>query len=100
MPYDGEILGYYGSVAALGAGAGTKTSVQVRNATRSLDYFATLPSWNVDSATKVLQDGSLIDSPTFLAGDFLEAEIMEDATTPARDAILILHCKFFRPITV
>ena len=83
LPDDGEILGYGGFINTLGSGAGTSTDIQIRNEETSRDYFDTKPTFEVDSATKKLEGGDLIDSPTFKAGQTLVLDVDAVSTNPA-----------------
>lgn len=101
VPYGGEILKYGGWIQTLGTGAGTSTEVQVRNVstTPDKDYFTVAPTFEVDSATKLLEGGTLIASPTFRANDLLALDIDAISTGPA-DMDIWLLCQFFREVDV
>lgn len=98
-PYDGEILNYSGSLAVLGSGAGTSTDLQVENDDTGDLMFSTQPTFEVDSASKVLEGGELADSPTFLQGQTLRAYVTAVSTTP-EDGIFRLLCRFYKRVTV
>lgn len=99
MPYDGEILGYGGSLAVLGTGAGTSTDLQLVNDDTGVTYFDVQPTFEVDSATRVLEGGALIESPTFRQGETLRGYVTAISTAP-KDGTLTLLCKFRKPVTV
>lgn len=99
MLYRGEIVGYAGSLAVLGSGAGTSTDFQVENEETGVEYFDDQPTVEVNSGTKTIEGGSLIDSPTFRAGETLRAYISAISTAP-EDGILRLLCIFYKPVTV
>jgi hypothetical protein len=101
--YPGEIIGYSGSIAVLGTGAGASSDFRLSNNDADynyqFDYFTTRPTFEVDSATKVLEGGQLRDSPTFLVGDILEGEFNPVATNAER-ATITLVLRVFKPVTV
>ena len=97
--YDGEIVGYAGTLAVLGTGAGTSVDVQLVNDDTGVTYFSTQPTFEVNSATKVLEGGELIDSPTFRQGETLRAYITAISTAP-KDGIFRIICKLRKPVTV
>ena len=99
MQFRGEILGYRGFIKTLGTGGGTSTDIQLRNQTTTpdKDYFSTKPTFEVDSASNLLEGGELIASPTFQAGDVLVLDVDAISTGPA-DAEVTLLCGFFREI--
>ena len=101
MPYEGEIVGWSGGIANLGTGAGTSTDFQLINESRTpdLNYFSIVPTFEVDSATKVLEGGQLIDSPTFSAGETLKGKITAVSTSP-EDAVVSIVIKLRKPVTV
>lgn len=99
MPYEGEVVGYSGSVANLGSGAGTSIDFQIENDDTGDLLFDIQPTIEVDSASKVLEGGQLADSPTFLAGQTLRGYITAISTTP-EDAVLRVLCKFYKTVTV
>ncbi len=99
MEFRGEILGYRGYIKTLGTGAGTSTDIQIRNqnTTPDKDYFSTKPTFEVDSASNLLEGGELIASPIFQAGDVLCLDVDAITTGPA-DAEVVLLCGFFREL--
>lgn len=100
IPYDGEIIGYYGSSSDRGTGAGTSTDFQVENDdVAGKNYFSVQPTIEVDSATNLLEGGQLDDSPTFLAGQTLRARATAISTAP-KNAQLHLVMKYYRTLTV
>jgi len=98
-PFDGEILEHDGWLDILGGGAGTSTDVQIRNENTSVDYFATLPTFEVDSATKRLEGGVLINSPTFKKDEWLVLDVDVVSTNPA-DMTIRLMCILVRRVSV
>lgn len=99
VPYGGEIVNYYGSIADGGSGAGTSTDFQISNDETSKDYFTVQPTFEVDSATNLLEGGQLDDSPTFLAGQTLRGKATAVSTTP-KDAQLNVVMKYLKTVTV
>lgn len=99
MPYDGEVLNYGGSLAVLGTGGGTSVDVQVENDDTGDLIFTVQPTFEVDSASKVVEGGQLASSPTFRAGQTLRAYITAVSTTP-EDGVFTLHCKLYKRVTV
>lgn len=101
VPYNGEVVGWFGGLANLGSGAGTSTDFQLTNETTTpdKDYFQVQPTFEVDSATKVLEGGRLIDSPKFSAGDTLKGRITAVSTGP-EDAVVGIVVKYRKPLTV
>ncbi len=81
MPWDGRILSnrngplIRGWIQTAGTGAGTATQIQIRNATKGRDYFATEPEFAVDDADAnghaSLSSGILGTFQGFNAGDDL-----------------------------
>ena len=102
-PLDGEIIGFGGYIKTLGSGAGTGTDIQLRNETRSpeKDYFSSSlkPTFDVDAATNILQDGTLVANPTFRAGDILCLDVDSVSTNPG-DADIWIVCSFTREVSL
>jgi len=109
MQYEGRILGsrngprISGYIQDVGTGAGTETTLQVRNATTGRDYFDTQPAFRVDDADAnngaTLYAGTLRIEPTFAQGDVLALDV--DAVPGGADAALgtvYLTCEFLRAV--
>jgi hypothetical protein len=102
-PYDGEILAYGGSIETLGSGAGDYVEIQLRNSTLipNLDYFDTKPSFDVDSATSLLEGGELRDAPQFWAGNVLMLDLDHVLTaTDSADIHFWVLVQMYREVTV
>jgi len=89
-PFAGEIVAVEGYITSLGSGAGTSTDVQVSNG--AVDYLTTLGTFEVDSATKLLEGQVIKPNPTFAAGDVVEIDVDAVSTGPA-DAIIRVWVK-------
>lgn len=85
MPYDGEFLGNVlgprvtGCIQDAGTGTG-QTTIQLRNSTRSKDYFTTRPGFkiaDVDANNRALlsSDGVFAEDLKFKANDIIELDI-------------------------
>lgn len=97
MPYDGEIIAYEGSIAVLGTGAGKAIGFALTNLTHPIQYFVVLPQILVDSASRVLEGGAMIPSPTFRQGDVLRGFVVApDVPSGPEDMVIRILCKFYR----
>lgn len=92
MPDNGEILAFGGYVKTLGSGAGSSIDIQIRNETMTpdRDYFKVEPTFEVDSATNLLEGGELIDSPVFRKDDVLVLDVDAISTNPSDMDVWIL----------
>lgn len=108
-PYDGEILGartgprIAGHIVNAGSGAGTSTDVQIRNVTRSRDYFDTLPAFEVDladaSGRATLSGGTLRNNPTFKQNDVLALDVdVVPGGADSAELVVYLTCGFYREV--
>lgn len=97
--YDGQILGWFGSIPVLGSGAGTSTDFQLYNDTTGEAYFLVPPTFEVDAASNVLEGGRIVNAPVFKAGQVLRGKIVAVSTNPA-DAVIGLFVKMYEPVTV
>lgn len=89
-PFAGEIVAVEGFITTLGTGAGTSVDIQVSN--DSTDYLTTLGTFEVDSATNLLEGQVLKPNPTFEVSDVLEIDVDAISTSPA-DALIRLWVK-------
>jgi len=100
-PFRGEVLEYTGFLGTLGIGAGESTDIQVRNVDKNKNYFATRPTFEVDAATRRLEGGELIASPTFEQGEWLrlDAPVVPSGGNPS-DLTVRLLCQFIREVSL
>lgn len=109
MQYEGRILGSRngprasGCIQTAGTGAGTQTTIQIRNTTTSRDYFDTRPAFRVDDADgngrATLYQGTLKIEPTFAQGDVLALDV--DAVPGGADSAygsVYVTCEFLRSV--
>lgn len=109
MQYEGRILGsrngprISGCIQNAGTGAGTETTLQLRNATTGRDYFDTQPAFRVDDKDvnnrASLYAGTLRIEPTFAQWDVLALDV--DAVPGGANSALgtiFLTCEFLRSV--
>jgi len=103
-PYDFEILGIVGCILNAGTGAGSSTEFQIRNQTRSFDYYTTRPRFRVDDKDAnnraVLHNGILGTRTTGKQGDVLalDCDVLPGGSD-SHEATLWLLCEFWREVT-
>lgn len=103
MPYDFEILKARGCILNAGTGAGTYTAFQIRNETRTLDYYTTRPRFNVNdkdaNGRAELTDGVLGTRITGKQNDVLalDADTLPGGIDSALATVWVL-CGFWREV--
>ena len=92
-PYAGEVIAVGGYIKTLGTGAGTGTTVQLRNSTPApdVDVLSTVGRFDVDAATNLLQNQVInVNNATFAKSDLVELDVDAISTAPADAVVFIL----------
>ncbi len=84
----GELADIGGFIQALGSGAGTKTTIMLRNETTGHDMLSTGGSFEVDSATGLLE-GAVVNPnyAAFAQGDIICLDVDAVSTNPQNGTV-------------
>lgn len=91
-PAGGRILKIDGFIGTLGSGGGTSTDVQVSNG--ATDYLGTVGTFEVDTATSVMENQVLGSTLTFDRGDTIELDCDATSTNPGNVQVLVYALYF------
>lgn len=91
-PAGGTILKIDGFIGTLGSGGGTSTDVQVSNG--ATDYLSTKGTFEVDSATGLMENQVLGTTLTFNRGATIELDCDAVSTNPGNVQVLVYALMF------